>query len=291
MSNQIVEIGVFGGSGLYNMEELTDVEEITLSTPFGAPSDAVTVGTLHGRRVAFLPRHGRGHVLNPSEVPYQANVYAMKMLGVKYLISVNACGSLQEQYAPGHIVVPDQLYDHTRHLRARSFFNNGLVSHITVADPFSAELNQAIVDAVAASGGTVHAGGSFITIEGPRFSTKSESHTFRKWGMDIIGMTTCPEAFLAAEAEIAYSSMAHVTDYDCWHESEEAVTVEMVIETLGKNATLAKNALSHMVAHYADWAGEYAVHNALKFALITDRTKITPEIRAQYGILVDKYLD
>ncbi len=289
MSN--IEIGVFGGSGLYDMEALTDVEQLSVSTPFGDPSDSVTVGTLHGRRIAFLPRHGRGHVLNPSEVPYRANVYAMKSLGVKFLISVNACGSLQQQYAPGHIVVPDQLYDHTRHLRARSFFNDGMVAHISVADPFSAELNKAIAAAVKASGGTVHEGGNFITIEGPRFSTKAESHTFRKWGMDIIGMTTCPEAFLATEAEMAYASMAHVTDYDCWHESEEAVTVEMVIETLGKNATLAKNALSHMVEHYDDWAGEYPVHNALQFALITDRSKITPEIRAQYGILVDKYLD
>lgn len=286
-----IEIGVFGGSGLYNMEELTEIEEKTISTPFGDPSDVITVGTLHGKRVAFLPRHGRGHVLNPSEVPYRANVYAMKALGVKYLISVNACGSLQEPYAPGHIVVPDQLYDHTRHLRARSFFSDGLVSHISVADPFSAELNQAIVDAVSACGGTVHAGGAFITIEGPRFSTKAESRTFRKWGMDIIGMTTCPEAFLAAEAEIAYASMAHVTDYDCWHESEEPVTVEMVIETLGKNAKLAKDSLSHMVKHSDSWAGEYPVHSALQFALITDRSKITPEIRAQYGILVEKYLD
>ena len=289
MSN--IEIGVFGGSGLYNMEALTDIEEMSVSTPFGDPSDSITVGTLHGRRVAFLPRHGRGHTLNPTEVPYQANVYAMKALGVKYLISVNACGSLQEPYAPGHIVVPDQLYDHTRHLRERSFFYNGMVAHISAADPFSAELSQAIVDAVSACGGTVHAGGSFITIEGPRFSTKSESHTFRKWGMDIIGMTTCPEAFLAAEAEIAYASMAHVTDYDCWHESEEPVTVEMVIETLGKNAELAKASLAHMVEHFDEWAGEYPVHSALKYALITDRSKITPEIRAQYGILVDKYLD
>ncbi|MFK7802644.1 MAG: S-methyl-5'-thioadenosine phosphorylase [Anaerolineae bacterium] len=285
-----IEIGVFGGSGLYSMEELTDIEERTLTTPFGDPSDSVTIGTLHGRRVAFLPRHGRGHVLNPTEVPYEANVYAMKMLGVKYLISVNACGSLQEQYAPGHIVVPDQLYDHTRHQRLRSFFSGGLVAHVSVADPFSAELNSAIVKAVRSAGGTVHEGGNFITIEGPRFSTKAESRTFRQWGMDIIGMTTCPEAFLAAEAEIAYSSMAHVTDYDCWHESEEPVTVEMVIEVLMKNAELAKQSLSNMVANYDEWAGDYPVHDALKFALITDRSKITPEVRNKFGVLVEKYL-
>lgn len=285
-----IEIGVFGGSGLYNMDELTDIEERTLTTPFGDPSDSFVIGTLHGRRVAFLPRHGRGHVLNPTEVPYDANVYGMKMLGVKYLISVNACGSLQEQYAPGHIVVPDQLYDHTRQHRVRSFFSGGLVSHISAADPFSAELSQAIVSAVEACGGVVHAGGNFITVEGPRFSTKAESHTFRRWGMDIIGMTTCPEAFLAAEAEIAYASMAHVTDYDCWHESEEPVTVDMVIAVLRKNAELAQNALSHMVANFDDWAGDYPVHNALRYALITDRSKITPEVRAKFGILVDKYL-
>ena len=247
-----IEIGVFGGSGLYDMPGLADIEERTIETPFGDPSDKLVIGTLHGRRVAFLPRHGRGHRLNPSEVPYRANVYAMKSIGVKYLVSVNACGSLREDYAPGHIVVPDQLYDNTQNgMRERSFFRDGMVAHISVADPFNAEMGAAIAKSVAAVGGTVHNGGTFVIIEGPRFSTKGESHTYRKWGMSLIGMTSCPEAFLAAEAEIAYASMAHVTDYDVWHESEEPVTVEVVIQTLNKNTEIAKKALAHMVEKFS----------------------------------------
>ncbi len=287
MSN--IELGIIGGSGLYQMDGLTDMEELTIDTPFGAPSDAITVGTLHGRRVAFLPRHGRGHTLTPTDVPYHANIFAMKSLGVKYLVAVSACGSLQEAYAPGHIVIPDQLYDNTK-LRYGSFFKSGLVAHMSPADPFSAEFSQVLYDAVNAVGGTVHKGGGFITIEGPRFSTRGESNVFRHWGMDIIGMTTSPEAYLAREAEIAYACMAHVTDYDCWHESEEAVTVEMVIRILMGNTKLAQNALSHMIANMDSWAVEMAAHSGLKDSLITSPDRIDPKQREDLDLLVKKYL-
>jgi len=284
-----IELAVIGGSGLYNMAGLTDVEEIKLSTPFGDPSDSITLGTLHGRRIAFLPRHGRGHVLTPTEVPYRANIYALKMLGAKYIISVSACGSLREEYAPGDIVIPDQLYDHTKK-REMSFFGHGLVAHISVAHPFSPELSQALAVAVRAAGGTVHEGGTFITIEGPRFSTKGESHTYRQWGMGIIGMTTSPEAFLAAEAEMAYACMAHVTDYDVWHEDEDPVTVDMVIQTLLRNTKLAQEAISQMAQAMPAWAGDFPVHHALQYALITDKTRIPAELKARLKPIVGKYL-
>lgn len=244
-----IEIAVIGGSGLYQMAGLSKVKEQRVSTPFGDPSAEMTVGTLHGRRVAFLPRHGRGHTLTPTEVPYRANIFALKKLGVRYLIAVSACGSLREDFAPGHVVIPDQLYDNTKGLRDHTFFSNGLVAHVGVAHPFSLELSRALAASTRAAGGTVHEGGTFITVEGPRFSTKAESNTYRRWGMDIIGMTTSPEAFLAAEAEIAYTCMAHITDYDVWHEEEEPVTVERVIQTLKGNTYLAQEAISHLVQH------------------------------------------
>lgn len=285
-----IELAVIGGSGLYDMAELSDIEEVRPDTPFGATSDAITVGTLHGRRVAFLPRHGRGHLLNPSEVPYCANIYALKSLGVRYIISVSACGSLRERYAPGHIVIPDQLVDFTKGVRQRSFFQDGLVAHVSVAHPFSPELSQALAAAVEAAGGTLHRGGTFITIEGPRFSTKGESELFRQWGMDIIGMTTSPEAFLAAEAEIAYACMAHITDYDVWHETEEPVTVEMVIRVLLGNTKVAQAAISQLVQQMDNWHGEYPVHHALQDALITDRSRITSTAQERLQLFTGKYL-
>lgn len=285
-----VEIAVIGGSGLYNMEGLTDVEEYQMDTPFGKPSDAIVVGRLNGRSIAFLPRHGRGHRLNPSEVPYRANIFALKKLGVKYIVAVNACGSLREDYAPGHIAVPNQLFDHTKGVRSHTFFANGLVAHTSVADPFSPELSRALVKAVRAAGGTVHEGGNFITIEGPRFSTKGESHTYRRWGMDLIGMTSCPEAFLAAEAEIAYATMAHITDYDVWHESEQPVTVEMVIRILLANTALAQQAIAHLVADMDNWAGDFPVHHTLRDALITNRDLIPAQLKRDLAPLVEKYL-
>lgn len=285
-----IELAIIGGSGLYNMAELTDIEEIDINTPFGKPSDVITVGTLHGRRIAFLPRHGRGHFLTPTEVPYRANIFALKTLGVKYIIAVSACGSLKEELAPGHVVLPDQLFDHTKK-RESSFFDGGLVAHITVAEPFSAELSQVVARAVKVNGGTVHEGGTFITIEGPRFSTKGESNVFRSWGMSIIGMTTSPEAYLAAEAEIAYACMAHITDFDVWHREEEPVTVEKVIRTLLGNTALAQKSISHVVATMAEWAGDFAAHHALKDALITDRARIPASKRRELAPLVSKYLD
>ncbi|HSK89253.1 MAG TPA: S-methyl-5'-thioadenosine phosphorylase, partial [Anaerolineales bacterium] len=214
-----VTLAIIGGSGLYAMAGLSDTQEHHITTPFGKTSAPIIVGTLEGQRVAFLARHGIGHHITPSEVPYRANIYALKSLGVQRIVSISACGSLQQEFAPGHIVIPDQIYDNT-HGRARSFFGEGLVAHISVADPFCADLSGQLESAVRMAGGTTHRGGSFITIEGPRFSTKAESNTYRSWGMSIIGMTASPEAFLAREAEICYATMAHVTDYDVWHVSE-----------------------------------------------------------------------
>ena len=287
MSN--IEFAVIGGSGLYNMAALTDIEELAITTPFGKPSDVIAVGTLYGRRVAFLPRHGRGHLLNPSEVPYRANIFALKTLGVRYIAAVSACGSLREDYAPGHIVVPDQLFDHTKG-RASSFFEGGIVVHVSLADPFSPELSRAIAHSSRAAGGTVHEGGTFITLEGPRFSTKGESRLYQQWGMSIIGMTTSPEAFLANEAEIAYGVMAHVTDYDVWHESEEPVTVDMVIETLQKNTQIAQTAISHLVQTMDDWAGDFPAHHALKDAFLTHHSRFPAQLKQDLAPLVGKYL-
>ena len=284
-----VELAVIGGSGLYNMPDLEDVETLQISTPFGDPSDDVVVGTLYGRPIAFLPRHGRGHVLTPTEVPYQANIFALKTLGVRYIISVSACGSLREDFEPGHVVIPDQLFDQTRR-RLSTFFGRGLVAHVSVADPFCPELSSALSGAVRAAGGTVHEGGAFITIEGPRFSSKGESNTYRQWGMSIIGMTTSPEAFLALEAEIAYAVMAHVTDYDVWHETEEPVTVETVIRILQRNTALAQRAIDHLARTMDDWAGDFPAHHALQDAIITDRDEISAGVREELAPLVGKYL-
>ena len=286
---QAVRIGVIGGSGLYQMEGLTNIEEIKVSTPFGDPSDAIIVGTLSGQRVAFLPRHGRGHHISPTELNNRANIYALKSLGVKYIVSVSACGSLREDLAPGHIVIPDQLVDRTRR-RDLTFFGDGLVVHISLADPFSQELSTLLYEAVKEAGERpAHKGGSFVVIEGPRFSTRAESHIFRQWGCDIIGMTAVPEAQLAREAEIAYATMAHVTDYDVWHEEEEPVTVEMVIKTLFGNVAVAQKAIKNLVPKLAgepDWPA----HHALANAIITDRSLIPAATKEKLGLLVGKYL-
>ena len=288
MGESNIAFAVIGGSGLYSMPGLSDVVEHRISTPFGDPSDGVVVGTLRGARVAFLPRHGRGHRLNPSEVPSRANIYALKSLGVKHIISVSACGSLREELQPRDIVVPDQLFDLTKGLRPASFFDKGIVGHVGIAEPFSASLSKALAQAVRDAGGRVHAGGALITIEGPRFSTKAESKAFRAWGCDIIGMTACPEAFLAREAEIDFAIMAHVTDYDVWHESEEAVTVAIVIERLNANLALAQQVISDLapviptLPHESD--------GAMSSAVMTARDRITPEARERVSLLVDKYL-
>lgn len=290
MIDEPVRIAVIGGSGLYNMPGLSDVTEQAVDTPFGAPSDAIIVGRLDGVPVAFLPRHGRGHVYLPHEVPYRANIFALKKIGVRYVIAVSACGSLREDYAPGHIVIPDQLYDNTKGRREPSFFGEGLAAHISMADPFCPTLSGMLSDAVRWSGGTVHDRGAFVTIPGPRFSTKAESNVYRSWGMSIIGMTTSPEAQLAREAELCYAVMAHVTDYDVWHETEEAVTVEMVVKTLAANVELAQLALQHVVTRLKEEAPDCACHHALESALITDPRRIKAEAADRLAPIVGKYL-
>ncbi len=283
-----IALGVIGGSGLYEMRGMKSLESREIDTPFGRPSSRVIIGNLAGQRMAFIARHGEGHWLSPSEVNYRANIYAMKMLGVERLLSVSACGSLREDYAPGEIVIPDQLYDNTRR-RESSFFGEGLVAHISVADPFCSDFSEQIADSVEAEEGKVHRGGTFITIEGPRFSTRAESNTYRAWNMSIIGMTTSPEAFLAREAEMCYGVMAHVTDYDVWHTSEEPVTVEMVIRTLQANTDLAQRFITQLVRTLPEERGcECGI--ALRDAIITQADRIPKETRKKLALLVDPYL-
>ena len=284
-----VELAVIGGSGVYDMEALTDIEERVLSTPFGDPSDAIVIGTLAGKRIAFLPRHGRGHRLTPTEVPYRANIWALKSLGVERIISISACGSMKEKYAPRHIVIPDQIYDNTKQ-RDYSFFGDGLVAHIGIAEPFCPDLRQVLHEAVENAGGTVHMGGTFITIEGPRFSTRGESKVYRSWGVDIIGMTAVPEAQLAREAEICYATMAHVTDYDVWHDEEEAVNVEMLIANLMANAALSKKTIAELVPLLPE-ERTCDCGCALSTAVITHRDLIPKAKIEQLGPLVAGYLE
>lgn len=267
---QSIKTAVIGGSGLYNMSAITDVTAIQVDTPFGKPSGDIRIGSLSGKRVAFLPRHGEGHTLSPSTLPYRANLFALKTLGVRFIIAVNAVGSLREDYAPGHIITPDQIVDYTIHTRARSFFEDGVVAHISVAEPMSAYLRALIADAVEAIGGTVHRRGSFLIEDGPRFATRAESHLFRAWGCDLIGMTAAPEAFLAREAEIDYASLAHVTDYDSWHAEEEAVTSDMVIDTLKRNIETVQRTLVEAITKL-DEEQQTPAHTALDTALATPR--------------------
>ena len=281
--------GVIGGSGLYAFHGLENTESIELDTPFGKPSAPIIVGEIKGKKVAFLARHGIGHHLNPSEVNYRANIYALKSLGVSRVISVSACGSLREDYAPGDIVIPDQIFDLT-HKRQRSFFGEGLVSHVSVADPFCKSLTSLLVNALEKEKVRLHKTGTYITIEGPRFSTKCESQTYRGWGMSIIGMTASPEAFLAREAELCYATMAHVTDYDVWHPSEETVSAEMVIRTLLKNTEIAQNAIIRLV-DMLDQLAPCDCDTALKDSLITNPAVIPPETRQKLDLLVNKYLE
>ena len=283
-----VTLAIIGGSGLYEMPGLQDAREYNLDTPFGKTSAPIVVGMLEGEQVAFLARHGIGHHITPSEVPYRANIYALKSLGVDRIISISACGSLQEEFAPGHIVIPDQVYDNT-HKRARSFFGEGLVAHVSVAEPFCRDLSDQLESAVRQAGGVTQRGGSFITIEGPRFSTKAESKTYRSWGMSIIGMTAAPEVFLAREAEICYATMAHVTDYDVWHVSEAPVTVEMVIQTLNKNTLLAQEAV-RILARNRKHERDCECGQALAAALITRKDIIPAETREKLELLISKYL-
>ncbi len=282
-------LAVIGGSGLYEFEDLNEIKTLEIDTPFGKPSSPITLGKLGGRTVAFLARHGIGHIFPPSKVPYRANIYALKSLGIKRIVSVSACGSLRESYAPGHIVIPNQVFDFT-HQRERSFFDTGMVAHVSVADPFCESLSTILEESLIELDATYHRGGTYITIEGPRFSTKGESGQYRQWGMDIIGMTASPEVFLAREAEMCYTTMAHVTDYDVWHVSEETVSVDMVMRTLQKNVKLAQGAIKLIVAHI-DPSESCECENSLQNAIISNPSAISKEKRQQLDLLVAKYLD
>jgi 5'-methylthioadenosine phosphorylase len=283
------KIAVIGGSGLYSMPGLEVLEEKEIKTPFGEPSAPIVVSRLGKQEVIFLARHGIGHHLSPSEINYRANIYALKSLGVEMILGISACGSLREDFAPGDIVIPDQLFDFTKD-RKRSFFTRGLVAHVNVANPFCNNLVEAVYQAVKLATDAVHKGGSYITIEGPRFSTRAESNTYRAWGMSIIGMTTSPEAFLAREAEMCYAAISHVTDYDVWHVSEKPVTVDMVIEILNRNTTLVQQAVMNLISDLPV-VRECECQNAMADAFITDPDVIPEDTRQRLHLLVNKYLD
>ncbi|MCX7918229.1 MAG: S-methyl-5'-thioadenosine phosphorylase [bacterium] len=284
-----VNLAVIGGSGLYQMEGLTELKEVKLKTPFGNPSDTIMIGTLAGMRIAFLPRHGRGHRIMPTELNSRANIYALKKLGVERIISVSAVGSLREDYKPLDVVIPDQLVDRTRHRIHSTFFGNGIVAHIQFSDPFCPDLSKWLIQSGQNLNKTVHPQGTWICMEGPAFSTKAESNLYRQWGMDIIGMTVLPEAKLAREAEICYAAIALVTDYDCWHQTEETVSVEMVIQNLLANVETAKNMIRNIIPMLPKERNCHCA-TALQYAIITDPKRITPAIRKKLALLIDKYL-
>lgn len=287
-----VQIGIIGGSGLYKMDALQDIEEVVLDTPFGSPSDAYIVGTLEGVRVAFLPRHGRGHFISPTELPSRANIYGFKQLGVRRIIAVSACGSLKEEIAPQHIGIPDQLFDRTRHRRPDTFFGDGCVAHIGFADPFCPTVRKVLLEAARKAGATVHDGGTLVVMEGPAFSTKAESAFYRQAGFSYIGMTALPEAKLAREAEICYAILNLVTDYDVWHPEHDQVTVEMVVQNLLANVATAQRILQIAVPKLAA-LGEpegCPCPTALANALITDPKKIPAETKERLNLLIGKYL-
>jgi len=285
-------ICVIGGSGLYRMEGMTDVEEVAVQTPFGDPSDVITIGSVEGVSMAFLPRHGRGHRISPTEIPVRANIWALKSLGVEWVISVSAVGSLREHIAPRDLVIPNQLFDRTRS-RVNSFFEGGIVVHCTFAEPFCSTLSKLLLDSARELGDvTVHEGGTYVCMEGPLFSTRAESRTYRSWGMDIIGMTALPEAKLAREAELCYATIACATDYDSWHETEESVTVEMVVSNLSANVANAQRILRAVAKKIpADRSANTCdCPSALATAIMTDHSKIPPEAREKYSLLIGKYL-
>ena len=288
MIEQQARVGVIGGSGLYQMAGMTEIEEVRVATPFGEPSDAIMLGTVAGERVAFLPRHGRGHRINPTNIPARANIWALKSMGVEHLLSVSAVGSLREEIAPLDLVIPDQVVDRTRS-RVNTFFDHDVVVHAPFGDPFCPVLSGIVSD-VAEGLGTarVHRGGTYVCMEGPLFSTKAESRLYRAWGMDIIGMTALPEAKLAREAELCYATIACVTDYDCWHESEASVTVDLVIANLIKNVANAQ-AIIRATVPQLPMARACACGSALANAIITAPASISHEAREHYGWLLGRY--
>jgi 5'-methylthioadenosine phosphorylase len=283
------EIGIIGGSGLYSMPGFTDVREVRQQTPFGDPSDAYVLGTLQGRKVAFLARHGRGHMLLPTELNFRANIYGFKQLGVDRILSLSAVGSLKEEHKPMDFVIPDQFFDRTRH-RVDTFFGEGIVAHVSFADPICPELAGIVAKGCAKSGVTAKRGGTYLCMEGPQFSTKAESNIYRSWGMDVIGMTNLQEAKLAREAEICYVTVAMVTDYDCWHPHHDSVTVEQIIGVLNKNAENACKVVSETVAQMPT-GRSCKCGSALSHAIITDRSKVPAATRAKLKLILDKYLE
>jgi 5'-methylthioadenosine phosphorylase len=286
-----VKIGVIGGSGLYQMAALTEVEEVRVTTPYGEPSDAFIIGSLNGVRVAFLPRHGRGHRFTPTEVPYRANIYGMKLLGVERIISASAVGSLREEFKPMDIAFPDQFFDRTRQ-RPSTFFGDGIVAHVSMAHPVCGDLCDTLEAAARAelTGIDIHRGGTYLCMEGPAFSTVAESNVYRSWGMSVIGMTNLQEAKLAREAEICYATMALVTDYDCWHPEHDAVTVEMIIEYLNHNAENAQKLIAAAVGRLATAERACKCGHSLRHAIITAADKITPEAKQRLQAIIGKYV-
>ncbi len=287
-----ITIGIVGGSGLYQMDGLMDMQEAELATPFGAPSDKIVTGRLGDTKVAFLARHGRHHSLLPSEVPYRANVYALKQLGVRYLLSVSAVGSLRESLRPRDIVLPDQFIDRTQR-RESSFFGGGVIAHVAFATPVCPLLGGVLANAIrqATPGVTFHKGGTYVCIEGPAFSTLAESNLYRQWDADVVGMTNLPEAKLAREAEMAYATLALVTDYDCWHASHESVSVEMAIANLQHNATNAQSILARAIALIAENPPASPAHEALRTALVTPPDQIDAASRERLAAIIGKYVD
>ena len=284
------KIGIIGGSGLYQMPELLDVEEVELETPFGKPSNAFIVGTLEGEPVAFLPRHGSGHSFTPTEVPYRANIYAMKMLGVERILSASAVGSLQEQYAPLDMVIPDQFFDRTRaRARESTFFGEGIVAHVTFAHPVCSDLGDVLEAACKVTEVKSHRGGTYLCMEGPAFSTKAESEVYRSWGMDVIGMTNLQEAKLAREAEICYATLALVTDYDCWHPGHDDVTIDIVVDYLNKNVRNAQLIMKDAVKRLAGLERTCKCASALKNAIFTSPHLWPAETRQKLDVIVKKY--
>jgi len=284
-----VAIGVIGGSGVYQIEGLKEIKEIKVKTPFGDPSDAIVIGVLGNQRIAFLPRHSRGHRITPTELNVRANIYALKSLGVERIISVSACGSLREDFPPLDIVIPNQLFDRTK-ARISSFFGDGLVVHISFAEPFCPELSAALYRAAQKAGARAHQGGKLVVIEGPQFSTKAESEEYRRMGMDIIGMTALPEAKLAREAEICYATVAMVTDYDVWHPDHDSVTVEMVVQNLLKNAEMGKKIVQTAAGEIPAQRAHCPCPHALRDSILTARDRIPPTTRRKLDLLVGKYL-
>jgi len=285
---QRAQIGIIGGSGLYDMADVTDREEVKVTTPFGEPSAPYLLGTLRGKRVAFLARHGGGHRVSPSELNFRANIYGLKTLGVEFILSASAVGSLKEEYRPADIVIPDQFFDRTKG-RPSSFFGRGLVGHVAFAHPFCRILSGIAYESGRAAGATMHKGGTYVCMEGPQFSTLAESKLYRSWGMDIIGMTNLQEAKLAREAEICYTTIALVTDYDCWHPDHDSVTVEMIMSTLAQNATTAQQIIANAVAQLP-YERTCECASALKFALVTRPEVVPAQVKKDLAPIIGKYI-